>query len=605
MNRILQGVVFTAFAIATTASCSEKSSDITGVALDDPTANDLRVYSAAVTLADTVIPVGRQTQARATLYDRYHHRLYLNVLWRSSDSTIATVSADGMVTGIAPGAASITAIRGYTSGSAALSVTGVAPPPSGSGTPGTVTDLKSVATDTSSVTLSFTQVDDGLGQPAKYDIRYAASPISWGDATSVTAGTCSTPVSGTSIGAALTCTVQGLNPSTAYGFQLVAFRGTMNQGAVYGALSNAISATTAASGSPPPPPPPPPAPVASVSVSPSSATLDIGATTQLTAQTRDANNNLLSGRAVAWTSSNTAVATVSSNGLVTAVAAGTSQVTATSEGKAGTAAITVNTASAPPPPPPDGSSAEPAGFNVITDRPFNSTTATYTYGESGWQDWNGTTALTIIQDATAPHSPSNVARLRYPAGYAGGDAPGGGEYNLHTGGRSANTIYIAMWVKLSSNWYGNPSGVNKLYHVWVSGVNRLVASATGEASNPLVPQIRLQGLGGLYSDGTNPPAEDVNLNPNVAGQTSIKFVRGQWYKWEVVTSAGTPGGANGTIDWWINGVHVGHYTGIPYVPPGGSASWEIFKWDPTWGGIGGTVPADQFMYVDHIRISGN
>jgi hypothetical protein len=162
-----------------------------------------------------------------------------------------------------------------------------------------------------------------------------------------------------------------------------------------------------------------------------------------------------------------------------------------------------------------------------------------------------------------------------------------------------------MWVKLSPNWYGNPSGVNKLYHVWVSGVNRLVASATGEASNPLVPQIRLQGLGGLYSDGTKAPAEDVNLNPNVAGQTSIKFERGQWYRWEVLTSAGTPGGANGTIDWWINGVHVGHYTGIPYVPPGGSPTWEIFKWDPTWGGMGGTVPADQFMYVDHIRISGN
>jgi hypothetical protein len=28
------------------------------------------------------------------------------------------------------------------------------------------------------------------------------------------------------------------------------------------------------------------------------------------------------------------------------------------------------------------------------------------------------------------------------------------------------------------------------------------------------------------------------------------------------------------------------------------------RWDPTWGGLGGTVPADQYMYLDHIYISG-
>jgi len=90
-------------------------------------------------------------------------------------------------------------------------------------------------------------------------------------------------------------------------------------------------------------------PVASVSVSPPSATIAVGGTQQLTATTKDSAGGNLSGRVVTWASSNTAVATVSSSGLTTGVAAGSATITATSEGKSGSAAITV--LAAPPPPP--------------------------------------------------------------------------------------------------------------------------------------------------------------------------------------------------------------------------------------------------------------
>ncbi len=83
------------------------------------------------------------------------------------------------------------------------------------------------------------------------------------------------------------------------------------------------------------------APVASVTVSPATASVPAGQTLQLTATLRDASGNILTGRTVTWTSSNTSVATVSSSGLVTALAAGPATITATSEGQSGTAAITV------------------------------------------------------------------------------------------------------------------------------------------------------------------------------------------------------------------------------------------------------------------------
>jgi uncharacterized protein YjdB len=83
------------------------------------------------------------------------------------------------------------------------------------------------------------------------------------------------------------------------------------------------------------------APVASVAVSPASASLMAGQTVQLTATPEDANGSALTGRAVTWANSAAAVATVSASGLVTGVAAGTATVTATSEGKSGTATVVV------------------------------------------------------------------------------------------------------------------------------------------------------------------------------------------------------------------------------------------------------------------------
>jgi Bacterial Ig-like domain (group 2)/Calcineurin-like phosphoesterase len=84
----------------------------------------------------------------------------------------------------------------------------------------------------------------------------------------------------------------------------------------------------------------PPA-VASVVVSPASASVPVSQTLQLTATPEDANGNPLSGRTITWSSGSSAVAAVNGNGLVTGVAAGSATITATSEGKSGTAAITV------------------------------------------------------------------------------------------------------------------------------------------------------------------------------------------------------------------------------------------------------------------------
>jgi hypothetical protein len=86
-------------------------------------------------------------------------------------------------------------------------------------------------------------------------------------------------------------------------------------------------------------------PVASITVTPNGATLQPGATLQLSALTRDAGGSVLSGRTVTWTTGNASIVSVNSSGLVTAVAAGAVTITATSEGVSGTAIILTAAAS--------------------------------------------------------------------------------------------------------------------------------------------------------------------------------------------------------------------------------------------------------------------
>src|SRR6266487_798255 len=112
------------------------------------------------------------------------------------------------------------------------------------GFPGTVTDLAVDAVTRNSATLSFTEVNDGLGQPARYVVRFAEPPIEWGSAQDVTEGTCATPVSGTAVGARLTCTVLGLAPATTYDFQVQAYRSTLDLVLISGDPSNVAEGTT-------------------------------------------------------------------------------------------------------------------------------------------------------------------------------------------------------------------------------------------------------------------------------------------------------------------------------------------------------------------------
>ena len=86
---------------------------------------------------------------------------------------------------------------------------------------------------------------------------------------------------------------------------------------------------------------PGPVPVARVEVTPATGTIDVGATTQLTAKAYDANSKVLA-YTITWTGDE--YASVNASGLVTGLKVGTARITATTGGKSAVATFTVEPA---------------------------------------------------------------------------------------------------------------------------------------------------------------------------------------------------------------------------------------------------------------------
>ena len=85
--------------------------------------------------------------------------------------------------------------------------------------------------------------------------------------------------------------------------------------------------------------------VASITVSPTSGSVSVNGSQTFAATALDSNGQTVTGQTFTWASSNTAIATITSAGVATGVAAGSSQITASDAGVTSTAAtLTVSPA---------------------------------------------------------------------------------------------------------------------------------------------------------------------------------------------------------------------------------------------------------------------
>jgi uncharacterized protein YjdB len=255
------------------------------------------------------LAAGGSAQLTVTLTATDGHVLSKRVVtWSSSDTNVASVSSTGNLAALKPGSTTITASAGGKASSLVVTVTPVA------------IESLTISAPSTPMAIGGTQIITATPKDAN-GTALIGRTVSWLSSNqAVLTVNASSSVSGLG-GATVTVAATGQGTAT------------------ISATSASVVATTSAITVNPPPP----KPVATVTVTPPSASLVVGTTRQLAAETRDDAGNVLSGRAISWSSSNTAVATVDpATGVVTGVASGGPiTVIATSEGKTGASSITV------------------------------------------------------------------------------------------------------------------------------------------------------------------------------------------------------------------------------------------------------------------------
>jgi uncharacterized protein YjdB len=336
------------------------------------------VVTVAVTPATATVTVGNTTTLTATPRDSAGQPLYLRaVTWSSSNSARATVNASGVVTGVSAGAVTITATIEGKSGSSSVTVAAVpvatvtvtpaapnvtvgqtvqltATPFSATGQPltGRTTTWSSSASAIATVSSSglVTGVSAGsavITATIEGKTATATVTVSAGQIATVTVAPLSATVNvawttnltatarnsnGTVI-SGVTFTWSSSNASIATvsstGVVTGVAPGNATISAVAGGKTGSSSITVQL------------APVDRIVVTPANPSVKKGNTIQLTATLYDAQNNVLTGRTVTWTSSNTNRATVSSTGVVTAISEGNVTITASSGGKSGSTVVAV------------------------------------------------------------------------------------------------------------------------------------------------------------------------------------------------------------------------------------------------------------------------
>ncbi len=217
------------------------------------------------------------------------------ITWSSSNATVATISQLGIITAVAHGTTTITAASEGKSGSSSFVVT--AP--------------SAAAVATVNLAVANPRPSVGLTSQVNATLHDAAGNILSGRLVTWTSSTTSVA----------TVSPSGLVTAVGFGTTIVT------------ATSENARSTVTIQVIPPA--------VTTVTVAPAPATLQPTQTTQLTVATKDAAGTVLTGRLVTYSSSVVAVATVSSTGLVTALARGSAVISVTSEGVVNLVTITV------------------------------------------------------------------------------------------------------------------------------------------------------------------------------------------------------------------------------------------------------------------------
>ena len=265
----------------------------------------LTPVSITVTPANPTVNAGstQQFTATATYSDGSTQNVTATATWTSSATAVATINATGLASAVAQGATTITAALNGISGTTTLTVPTAPPPPSLVSIAVTPANPSFAAGSTEQFTATGTYSDGSTGN--------ITASVTWTSSNT----------------AAVTINASGLATGIAAGTSTI----TATSGSISGATTATITSKT----------------LSSIAVTPADPSFAAGSTQQFTATatyTDGTTGNVTT--TATWTSSDTSVATINSSGLATAVATGTTTITAAVNTVSGNTTATI-TAAAP------------------------------------------------------------------------------------------------------------------------------------------------------------------------------------------------------------------------------------------------------------------
>ena len=341
--------------------------------------------------------------------------------------------------------------------------------------------------------------------------------------------------------------------------------------------------------------------VATVTVSPPTLPMTVGQNTQLTAAVKDANGGVLS-LPVVWSSSATGVATVSNQGLVNAIAAGSATITATVDNVQGHADVTVTAATTA------AECATPDAAWIWCDDFETDRLASYfEYDNPGGN---------FTRTANVGRNNSYGMRGHWTVGassagdlhLAFGKTPQTYMHPVDAGTANYREIYWRMYVRFQSGWAGG--GADKLSRAHVFASNSSFAQAAvahvWSGQNANVNYITVDPASGTDVNG-NLVATTYN-DPNfrwfgqVRGNTPIfsNANAGTWYCVEARAKLNDAGQSNGIFQLWVNGTLEAQETNMNWVGSYNAYGWNSVYFENYWN-AGAPVAEDR--YFDNLVVS--
>ena len=220
---------------------------------------------------------------------------------------------------------------------------------------------------------------------------------------------------------------------------------------------------------------------------------------------------------------------------------------------------------------------EPARFTAVTDHAWDAIV------DASWRR-RASEHDRIIQDSSAPISPSGVLEYVYPQGFAGGTAPATHYFPLG----NVKEVFVGLEWKASESWHGHSTGVNKIHFLYLAGGSDVAMVMHGSDAGPyeirVLPQWREHTRSWLTPNAARRPVQP-----------------GAWHRieWHLKYES-HPGAGDGVISWWIDGTLTGSYTDLRFPDDAGFAEYQM---SPTWGGVGDVKRHGDYYRFDHTYIS--